>query len=104
MKTQGHELRREDASCHVVREDAAGVEMKLEVEVKHYTVLEDGDEQHDGETCEHAYVLQDKVSHLAALVIFAIAVQHLGHLDNRTKFTLDIVDFRLNKNSGTFGI
>lgn len=59
----------------------------LEVEVKDDAVLEDGDEQHDGEACEHAYVLQDKVSQLAALVSFTVAVQHLGQLFDKRRLT-----------------
>lgn len=61
------------------------VETKLELEVEHDAVLEDGDEQHDGKACEHAYVLQDKVSQKAAFLLFTIAVQHLRHLFEKRK-------------------
>lgn len=95
-------MRHEDASCHVFVERT--LPRKLEVEVKHDAVLEDGDEQHDGEACEHAYILQDKVSQLAVFVIFTIAVQHLRQLVNKRKFTLNINDVRFNRNADKLGI
>lgn len=52
----------------------------LKSKIKNYLVLEDGDEQHDGEPGEHAQVLQDKVSQLAALVVLAVPVEHFRQL------------------------
>lgn len=70
-----------------LKEDVADVETKLEAKVEHDAVLKDGNEQHDAKACEHAYVLQDKVSQLAAFVTFTITMQHLRQLFNRRKFT-----------------
>lgn len=52
----------------------------LEVQVQHDVVLENGDEQHDAEAGEHAQVLQDKVTQVAALVVFTVTMEHLGQL------------------------
>lgn len=96
------QMRHEDALCHVFVKRT--LQRKLEVEVQHDAVLEDGDEEHDGEACEHAYILQDKVSQLAVVVIFTITMQHLRQLVNKRKFTLNINDVRFNTNSDKLGI
>lgn len=53
---------------------------RLKSKIKNDLVLEDGDEQHDGEAGEHAQVLQDEVSQLAALVVLAVPVKHFRQL------------------------
>lgn len=57
--------------------------LRLKAKIEHNAVFKDGDEQHDAEPGQHAQVLQDKVSQLAAFVFFAVAVKHLWQL--RTK-------------------
>lgn len=52
----------------------------LKSKIKNDLVLEDGDEQHDGKAGEHAQVLQDEVSQLAALVVLAVPVKHFRQL------------------------
>lgn len=52
----------------------------LKAKIKNDAVLEDGDEQHDAEPGQHAQVLQDKVSQLAALVVLAVPVKHFWQL------------------------
>lgn len=47
---------------------------RLKAKFKNYLVLKDGDEQHDAEPSQHAQVLQDEVSDLAALVVLAVPV------------------------------
>lgn len=49
----------------------------LKANFKNDLVLKDGDEQHDAKAGQHAQVLQDKVSQLAALVVLAVTVEHL---------------------------
>lgn len=62
--------------------------LQLEAKVKHNVFLEDGDQQHDAEPCEHAQVLQDKVTHLTALVLLTVTMKHLWHLKNKKNFIL----------------
>lgn len=62
--------------------------LRLEAKVKHYVILEDGDQQHDAKTCEHAQVLQDKVAHLTALVLLTVTMKHLWQLKNKRNFIL----------------
>lgn len=70
------------------------MKLEVEVELERDAVLEDGDEQHDGEAGEHSCVLQDKVSQLAGFVFFTITVQHLRQLFNkRNSFQFTISDF-----------
>lgn len=51
--------------------------LQLKAKIENDAVFKDGDEQHDAEPGQHAQVLQDKVSQLAALVVLAVAVKHL---------------------------
>lgn len=55
-------------------------ESGLEAKVEHDAIFKDGDEQHDAEPGEHAKVLQDEVTQLASLVLFAVTVKHLRQL------------------------
>lgn len=55
----------------------------LKAKVENDAVFEDGDEQHDAEPGQHAQVLQDKVSKLAALVVLAVPVKHFWQLRKR---------------------
>lgn len=53
---------------------------RLKVKIENDAVFEDGDEQHDAEPGQHAEVLQDKVTQLAALVVLAVPVEHFRQL------------------------
>lgn len=57
----------------------------LKSKIKNDLVLEDGDEQHDGEAGEHAQVLQQEVSQLAALVVLAVPVKHFRQLRTQSR-------------------
>lgn len=57
----------------------------LKSQIKNDLVLEDGNEQHDGEPGEHAQVLQDEVSQLAALVVLAVPVKHFRELQTKSQ-------------------
>lgn len=57
----------------------------LKAKIENDAVFEDGDEQHDAEPGEHAQVLQDKVSQLAALVVLAVPVKHFWQLRKERK-------------------
>lgn len=52
----------------------------LKAKVENDLVFEDGDEQHDAKPGQHAQVLQDKVSQLAALVVLTVPVKHFWQL------------------------
>lgn len=54
--------------------------LQLEAKINHNVILEDGDQQHDAESREHAKVLQDEVTHLTAFVLLAVTVKHLWQL------------------------
>lgn len=53
---------------------------RLKAKIENDAVFEDGDEQHDAEPGQHAEVLQDKVTQLAALVVLAVPVEHFWQL------------------------
>lgn len=53
---------------------------RLKAKFENDLVLEDGDEQHDAEPGQHAQVLQDEVSELAALVFLAVPMKHFWQL------------------------
>lgn len=56
---------------------------RLKAKIENDAVFEDGDEQHDAEPGQHAQVLQEKVSQLAALVVLAVPVEHFWQLGRR---------------------
>lgn len=56
---------------------------RLKAKIENNLVFEDSDEQHDAEPGQHAQVLQDKVSQLAALVVLAVPVKHFWQLRER---------------------
>lgn len=56
---------------------------RLKAKFKNDLVLKDGDEQHDAEPRQHAQVLQDEMSKLAALVVLAVPVKHFWQLWKR---------------------
>lgn len=47
---------------------------QLKAKFKNDLILKDGDEQHDAEPGQHAQILQEEVSELAALVVLAVPV------------------------------
>lgn len=51
--------------------------MELKFKVEDDAVLEDGDEQHDGEACEQPHVLQQEVTQVTAFVLLTVAMKHL---------------------------
>ncbi len=53
---------------------------RLKAKIENDLVFEDGDEQHDAEPGQHAQVLQDKVSQLAALVVLTVPMKHFWQL------------------------
>lgn len=55
----------------------------LKPKIENDAVFEDGNEQHDAEPGQHAQVLQDKVSQLAALVVLAVPMKHFWQLGKR---------------------
>lgn len=56
------------------------VHILLKAKIKNNAVFEDGDEQHDTEPGQHAQVLEDKVSQLAALVVLTVSMKHFWQL------------------------
>lgn len=56
---------------------------RLEAKIKNYAVFKDGYEQHDAEPGQHAQVLEDKMSQLAALVVLTVSVKHFWQLQER---------------------
>ncbi|KAK5624187.1 hypothetical protein CRENBAI_000005 [Crenichthys baileyi] len=52
----------------------------LKAKVKDDAVLKDGDQQHDAEAGQQAHILQDEVSHVAALVFLAVPMKHFWKL------------------------
>lgn len=70
------------------------MKLEVEVELERDAVLEDGDEQHDGEAGEHACVLQGEVSQLAGFVFLAVAVQHLGQLFDKKEYISQSQSFK----------
>lgn len=62
------------ASIHRVAPPPSVAQVQLDV------MLEDGDEQHDGEAQQDARVLQQEVASVANAVVASVVVKHLWHL------------------------